>query len=94
MAMTKEEWLEWKHHPLTVKYHRYLLDYRQKLMENWAAGSYSQGTMEQMSLLNLQAMSKALLLQDLAELDDDFVSEFYRQERKGSDDAGEDQGQG
>lgn len=86
--MTVDEYQRWKDDPLTVKFHQFLRDYRLSLMERWAVGALKDE--------ELLAMGRCQLAQDLVELSDDFVSEFYRQtkEAKGSDDVREDQATG
>lgn len=49
---------EWRAHPLTQAYHRYLLHLRDRLKEQWASGE----------ALDLRHQTKALLLQELASL--------------------------
>ena len=84
--MDKEQYQEWKSHPLTKKFHQFLRDKRQSLMEEWAEGLYQNQSLEQGALLNSAAMGQAQCLLDLAELEDDFIGNFYRQQMKGSQD--------
>jgi hypothetical protein len=85
--MNAELYAEWKADPRTLLYMQFLRDYRQSLMEKWANGALQ----DKEALL---AMGRCQLADDLAGLDDDFISEFYRQTKKGSDDVPEDKGVG
>ena len=82
--MDREEYAEWKSNPLTTKFHQFLRDKRKELMESWADGNFSHPNMEQAAVLNAAAMGRAQCLAELADLEDDFISNFYR--HKGSDD--------
>lgn len=84
--INKEAYLEWKHLPETKLFHQFLKDKRQALMEEWAEGQFQQQTMEQSAVLNSAAMAQAQCLLDLVELADDYISDFYRQKTKGSED--------
>lgn len=85
--MNVEEYQQWASDPLTVKFHQYLRDYRVSLMERWAAGEFRDEE-------NLMAVAKCQMAQEIVTLDDDTISQFYRQTTKGSDDVSEDQGAG
>ena len=82
--MDKEEYLEWRNNPLTKKFHQFLRDKRQDLMEGWAEGNYNLPTSDQAARENSAAMARAQCLLELAELEDDFISDFYRQPTKGN----------
>lgn len=84
--MNAEEYAEWRDDRRTVLYLQFLRDYRQSLMEQWAAG----GLQDKEGLL---ALGRCQLADDLAGLDADYIQEFYRQ-RKGSEHVGEDQATG
>jgi hypothetical protein len=79
--MDKEEYLEWANHPLTKKFHQFLKDYRQYLMEGWAEGSYNHQSMEVVAMRNSEAVGKALMLETLVKLDDRAISEFYKESK-------------
>lgn len=87
--MTKEEYEEWRHNPLTIKFHQFLRDKRLELLEGWAEGVYDLPSTEQSIRENSAAMARAQCLLELAELPDDYVSGFYRQSTKGSTDVHE-----
>ena len=80
--MTADEYQRWKDDPLTVKFHQYLTDYRQDLMERWARGAIQ-------SPDDLMAVARCQCCLEIVELDDDSISEFYRKTTKGSDDDNE-----
>jgi hypothetical protein len=71
--MDKEQYQEWKDHPLTKQFHRYLLDYRQAVMEKWAQGKYPPESPEA-----LMAVARCQMADELATLEDDWIAEFYR----------------
>jgi len=75
MAMTKEEYQQWKDHPLTKQFHQYLRDYRQTLMEKWAQGGYHPSSPD-----GLMAVARCQMADEIATLDDDSIDEFYRKE--------------
>jgi hypothetical protein len=79
--MNVEQFQQWRHDPLTVLFHKYLTDYRQSLMERWAAGKLQEPE-------STMAMGQCQMLLELTSLDDDTIGNFYRQQPKeGSDDA-------
>jgi hypothetical protein len=84
--MNSEEYQQWASDPLTVKFHQFLRDYRQGLMETWATGNYVSDTH------NAQQIGRAMMLMALCDLADDAISEFYRQppkvEKEGDDVSG------
>ena len=71
--MTKEEYEQWKHHPLTQQFHQFLKDYRQSLMEQWATGQFSMSETGR----NTEMVARAQCLHDLAEMDAEAISQFY-----------------
>ena len=73
MAMSKEEYQQWKDHPLTKQFHQYLRDYRQTLMAKWAAGGYHPNNPE-----SLMAVARCQMADEIVTLDDDWIAEFYR----------------
>jgi hypothetical protein len=75
--MDKAEYEEWKHHPLTKQFHQFLLDYRKKLMEDWAEGSFSNPDLTAGALRNSEAVARCQVYKDLVELDAGYISEFY-----------------
>lgn len=85
--MDKNQYQEWSSHPLTKLYHRFLLDYRQKLMEDWAAGNYNHPSVEKSAMHNSTMLGRAVMLQELNDLAEDAISEFYSENRKGDSDA-------
>ena len=76
--MNKEDYIEWKGLPLTKSFHKFLLDYRQSLMEAWADGQFSLQAMEASLLKNTEAMAKCQCYHDLANLEADFIENFYK----------------
>ena len=71
MAMSKEDYQQWKDHPLTQQFHQFLRDYRKKWMEEWAMGAL-QGAEA------IQAAERCQMAAELANLPDDWIENFYR----------------
>lgn len=82
--MTKDEYEQWKHHPLTEKFHQFLCDYRQGLMNRWAEGEFSLPDLQAAAVKNLEAMAKCQCYKDLVELDADFISQWYSKGESGA----------
>ena len=75
--MTKEEYEQWLHNPLTKMFHQYLIDYRQVLMERWANGQIPEdGTNG-----NAYMIGQAQCLHDLVGLEPEEISAFYKEFR-------------
>lgn len=72
-GMSKEDYQQWKDHPLTQRFHQYLKDYRQALMEKWAQGALSPDSQEA-----LMAVARCQMADEIATLEDDSIAEFYR----------------
>lgn len=72
-GMSKEEYQEWKSSLLTRHFHRYLMDYRQMLMDRWARGNLPPDSPD-----SLMAVARCQMAEELASLDDDAISDFYR----------------
>ena len=70
MAMSKEEYQQWKHHPLTQSFHQYLKDYRKAVMESWAQGRLSQQG-------QIAAQVRCEMADEISTLDDDSIANFY-----------------
>lgn len=70
MAMSKEEYQQWKHHPLTQSFHQYLKDYRKAVMESWAQGRLSQSD-------QIAAVARCQMADEIMTLDDDSIANFY-----------------
>lgn len=69
--MTKEEYQLWKDHPQTKQFHQYLTDYRAQLMARWAQGVLVGDD-------SLMAISRAQMADEIVNLNDDSIGEFYR----------------
>jgi hypothetical protein len=72
-GMSKEDYQQWKDHPLTKAFHQYLRDYRQALMEKWAQGALAPSSPE-----SLMAVARCQMADEIATLEDDSIAEFYR----------------
>lgn len=75
--MTRDEYEVWKHHPLTEKFHQFLRDYRVDLMSRWAEGEFSTPDLQASAIKSVEAMAKCQCYRDLAELETDFISQWY-----------------
>ena len=71
--MIREEYQLWAEHPQTKKFHQYLSDYRAQLMERWAQGALTGDD-------SLMAIARAQMADEIVNLDDDSISEFYRKQ--------------
>lgn len=69
--MDKEKYQSWKEHPQTKEFHQYLIDYRAQLMNRWASGALAGDD-------SLMAIARAQMADEIVNLDDDSISEFYR----------------
>ena len=71
--MTKEEYQQWAEHPQTKQFHQYLTDYRAQLMARWAQGALTGDD-------SLMAIARAQMADEIVNLDDDSIDEFYRKQ--------------
>lgn len=71
--MLKEEYQLWKDHPQTKQFHQYLLDYRKQVMEKWANGALIGDEA-------LMGIARVQMAEEIVNLDDDSISEFYRKQ--------------
>jgi hypothetical protein len=78
-GMSKEDYQQWKDHPLTQRFHQYLRDYRQAVMEKWAQGDYLPDNPE-----TLMAVARCQMADELADLADDWIADFYCTNQVGS----------
>lgn len=69
--MNKEQYQAWAAHPQTVQFFQYLTDYRSDLMERWAAGSIQGDD-------NIAAISRCQMADEIANLEDGAIEEFYK----------------
>lgn len=69
--MNEEDYQKWAAHPQTVQFFRYLTDYRTDLMERWAQGLLSGDE-------NIAAIARAQMADEIANLEDDAIQEFYK----------------
>lgn len=74
--ITEQEYREWRHHPCTVLFRRYLRDYAGDLMEGhlarWKEGSDS-------SQLESECRVRVNLCEELEDLQFDFMVGFYKE---------------
>ena len=84
--MTKEDYESWKHNPLTEEFHQFLRDRRDSIMEQWAKGSFCLMDPMAAALTNQDASTRCQVLNELVELESDFISQFYS--KGGSDVSG------
>lgn len=82
--MTRDEYEQWKHHPLTEKFHQFLRDYRQQLMERWAMGEFSLAETGPYLTRNTEMVARVQCLHEIAEMDSEAISKWYS---KGGNDA-------
>lgn len=69
--MDADKYQLWKEHPQTKEFHQYLIDYRAQLMDRWAQGGLVGND-------SLMAIARAQMADEIVNLDDNSISEFYR----------------
>lgn len=82
-AMTQEEYQEWKAHPLTKKFHQFLADSRQSMMEQWGRGALTPQE-------SVTYSERCQMVAEILALPDDYISEFYRTTKEGVNNVRED----
>ena len=75
-GIQRQDYLDWRQHPVTGLFRRYLSDYRADLrrgaIERWEDGSLNLGTEKEIK-------SRLNVLEELADLPFEAIVEFYRQ---------------
>jgi len=74
--LDKERYQQWILDERTQDFFQYLRDYRMEMMERWARGGLIGND-------NLLAIARAQMADEIVNLDDDSISEFYRKQKKG-----------
>jgi hypothetical protein len=69
LEIKEEEWKEWRHHPVTQAFHKFLVRARLSLMEQWAAKNFMGGGKEEVHILNAAALGELQAYENLLELD-------------------------
>ena len=77
------EYSEWIDHPVTKKFHKYLEDYRQNLMERWAEGRLQDE-------LNLLSIARCQMADEIISLNASDIAEFYKSIKQGESNASKD----
>ena len=80
LDLTQQEWEEWRLHPVTKAYLKYLRDNRDRLKDLWADGVFTNASIEASAQKNVEAIAKCQTLTDLAELDYEAIASFYQTE--------------
>lgn len=80
LKVTKEEWEDWKAHPVTLVLEAYLKARRQALMEQWAAGQFQNESKDVTQIANQNALSEIHVATEIIELEFEQVSEVLRDE--------------
>jgi hypothetical protein len=85
--MTPEEYEEWRSHPGTEEFFRYLADFRETLLRTAEASfrarmqdSWAPETVANQARLQTEFSSKAQILEDLVNLEHQAIKEFYEPE--------------
>lgn len=73
--MNREQYQAWSVHPQTVQFFQYLKDYRADLMERWASGVIQDNN-------NIAAVSRCQMADEIANLEDTAIEEFYRNRKE------------
>lgn len=71
----EEEFKEWREHPVTVQFLKYLSGKREELKENWATGGFTGPSLEETAIRNAGAVGAVSVLDEIISLDATFLSE-------------------
>lgn len=75
--MTKEEWQSLQGCPGWDAMRRYLMDYRARIMEQWATGRFPLRGATQDASIAIEAQVRCEILGDLADMDWASIESFY-----------------
>lgn len=75
--LTQDELESWKHNPITKKIKKYMIDYRESIIETWADGALLKDTAEAQLSLTAQSIATCRTLKDLVNLDYEDLAQFY-----------------
>lgn len=78
MEATKEQWEEWRVHPVSLEFRQFLKRARLGLMEQWAAGQFQQESRDSILILNAAALGELRAYERLEELDYEQIEETLR----------------
>ena len=74
-ASQKDQVEEWRSHPMTQRYRKYLLSRRLSLMEAWAQGNLSEDSEFRDSVMMAAALRECQVLWELYSLDEESLFE-------------------
>lgn len=68
---SKEEFHQWRAHPVTSLLFNFLDSRREELKEMWASGNFSAPSLDEMAIRNAAAQGASSILSDILNLDSD-----------------------
>jgi hypothetical protein len=74
-TLQKEEFRQWKEHPVTKQLFGYLWGKREELKEVWATGGLSAPTIEELAIRNASAVGAVSVLEEILSVDDTTFNE-------------------
>ena len=66
---TEQEWLEWKQHPCSEALQQILLNWKNELKSQWAAGTFTDLSQFGTAILNAKAIGNCEAFDKIAELE-------------------------
>lgn len=73
--ITEAEWEEWKLHPVTKRFHQFLLYQLAELQKQWVEGNFTSDTSDATAQINARSIGKAQNLVDIIELSSEILNE-------------------
>ena len=74
MQVTREEWVEWKLHPVSKAVWEFLINLHKESLESWGSGAYTADTAEATAILNAEALGRVDAIKRLLELDEETLN--------------------
>ena len=76
--ISQAEWTEWKQHPTTIEFFRFLTHVREELKEGLAEGAGTGHSIDESAQLSAKYIGQCQLLKDLDELTyEEMIKEIY-----------------
>lgn len=72
------EFTEWKDHPVTRDFFKYLTSKKQELMDTWATGGLTGPSIEETVIRNAAAQGATSMIEEILTLDNDSLNEVSR----------------
>ena len=65
MVIQEQDWAEWKQHPVTVRFYKFLEALREEVKENWAQSAYTSESGDETFQRNSYAIGQVETLDEL-----------------------------